>query len=231
MLVAALIDLGADPKKIQRVAELAKKHCKGCKKFSIKTESNSDSNSKRLSIEIEDVEERRGLDVRAAIERCCEELDLSDYASLAALEAIEKLISAEVSFHGEHRSQIHFHEMGSADTVFDIVATMAALDDLRLFDSEIKSTPLAVGKGKISFSHGTFDIPAPASQALLEAEGYPLSGKDQEGEMATPTGIALLTTLSDQIVKGYDGSKAKRIGRGSGWHRFKKPVALRLVLI
>ena len=93
--------------------------------------------------------------MKKCIESASEKLELSHAAKEFAVKSINTLITAESNVHGETESSVHFHEASSVDTIVDIIGTAIALDDLNLFNEEISCSPVAIGGGTVSFSHGT----------------------------------------------------------------------------
>jgi len=113
---------------------------------------------------------------------------LSPAARDKALFVFGELAQAEAQVHGCASDDVHFHELGAADSIIDIVGVCAALDALNIKD--LYATPPALGSGTIETSHGTLPVPAPATAALLL--GMPTQMSSATGELTTPTGAALL---------------------------------------
>ena len=104
-----------------------------------------------------------------------------------------RLAAAEAHVHGLVTQQVHFHEVGAVDSIADIVGVCAALHLLGI--SNLSGGPAAVGSGRMNAAHGDLAIPGPAVTEL--ARGWTISAGGT-GELATPTGMALLTALSDR---------------------------------
>jgi uncharacterized protein (TIGR00299 family) protein len=101
------------------------------------------------------------------------------------------LARAEGRLHGMAPEDVHFHEVGSLDTIIDVVGTCAALEVLGV--DEVHSGPVALGLGTVHAAHGRLPNPAPAVVKLLE--GAPIAGTAVDAELTTPTGAALLAAL------------------------------------
>jgi len=110
-----------------------------------------------------------------------------------AAAVFQRLAEAEGRVHRCAVEEIHFHEVGAVDAMVDIVGAVVGL---RLLGVErVVSGPLRTGTGFVECAHGRLPVPAPATAELLK--GFPSVGTDIEGELTTPTGAALLTTLAD----------------------------------
>jgi uncharacterized protein (TIGR00299 family) protein len=120
------------------------------------------------------------------------EARLPDRARRRALSAFARLAEVEGRLHRRPAAQVHFHEVGGTDAIIDIVGTCVALELLAV--DEVRSTPIAQGSGMVHTAHGTLPVPTPAVVELLR--GVPTYGTGIQAELTTPTGAALLATLS-----------------------------------
>lgn len=146
-----------------------------------------------------------------------------------ALAVFTRLADAEAKIHGTTREQIHFHEVGAVDAIVDIVGSCLLLDMLGVERVVMSSIPC--GYGTIQCRHGIMPVPAPATLELLQ--GFPVHSVDIRGELVTPTGAALLTTLSDPQSAGrMPAMRVLTSGFGAGKKQFKPdmPNLLRVIL-
>ena len=97
------------------------------------------------------------------------------------------------------------------DAIVDVVGSLLALDLLGV--DRIVCSPIPTGSGTISCQHGVLPVPAPATAELLK--GIPLMACDEVGELTTPTGAAILTTVADEFGPLPPMSLAE-IGYGAG---------------
>ena len=126
---------------------------------------------------------------------------------------------------------MHLHEAGSADTLGDIFGVAAACDSLHVFESDVYSTPVAVGGGTVRFSHGTVSVPAPAVLEIARQCSIPITGGPVSEELATPTGVSMLANLTRNFRTGYPAMVAERVGYGAGGKELADiPNLLRCVL-
>jgi hypothetical protein len=136
-----------------------------------------------------------------------------------------RLAEAEAAVHGTSPEKVHFHEVGAIDSIVDIVGGVIALAWLDA--SRFVASPLNVGTGTVSMSHGTFPVPPPAVARLVE--GVPVYGAG-EGELLTPTG-ALLVTSHAVSYGPLPALKIERVGHGAGSRDTKGlPNVLRLIV-
>jgi uncharacterized protein (TIGR00299 family) protein len=159
--------------------------------------------------------------------------DLLETASLepgvrdAALAVFAALARAEAEAHGVDEDDVHFHEVGAVDAIVDIVGACAGLRQLGV--ERIASYPVAVGAGWARVAHGLLPVPAPATAILLANAHVPIRphppGENEPGELLTPTGAAILTTLAEWTVPPFAPS---RLGYGFGSRDLPWPNGLRL---
>ena len=122
-----------------------------------------------------------------------------------------RLGEAEAKIHGLPVEKVHFHEVGAADSIMDIVGACVAMELLGI--ERVLCSPIPTGRGMVTMAHGTFPVPAPATAELLR--GVPLAAGDIEGEMTTPTAAAILTTLAESFGP-LPAMKVASIGYGAG---------------
>ncbi|WP_225753287.1 LarC family nickel insertion protein [Actinotalea sp. Marseille-Q4924] len=102
-----------------------------------------------------------------------------------------RLAGAEGRVHGVPPEDVHFHEVGALDAIADVVGCCAGVAALEVDDVVV--SPVALGSGTVRAHHGTLPVPPPAVLALTPGWDV-LAGGD--GELATPTGVALVTSLA-----------------------------------
>ena len=127
---------------------------------------------------------------------------------------LTRLGEAEAAVHGGG-GETELHELGDLDTLVDVVAGPAGLHALgveRLYCSALPS-----GSGFVRTEHGTLPVPTPATAALMAMANAPVvpppGGVPDAGEMVTPTGAAIVTTLASFQQPPM---RVERIGYGLG---------------
>lgn len=129
--------------------------------------------------------------------------DLIERAELPArvrersLRVFAALAEVEGAMHGIDPDDVEFHEVGSLDAIVDVVGTCAALESLGV--DRIECSPITVGQGTVRAAHGILPNPAPAVVELLARVHAPVRGIDERREIATPTGVALMTALAERF--------------------------------
>jgi uncharacterized protein (TIGR00299 family) protein len=160
-----------------------------------------------------------------AIRELIGESRLSDPVKQRALNAFGRLATAEATVHGVAVDDVHFHEVGAVDSIVDIVGGAIGVTELGI--GEVWATPVRLGRGLVSTSHGMLPVPAPATAELLR--GVPVYAGELEGEMTTPTGAALLGALVTRYAPMPPMTVARE-GWGAGARDLPIPNLLRLTL-
>jgi uncharacterized protein (TIGR00299 family) protein len=155
---------------------------------------------------VKDQARRSWRDIQALLEQG----DLAVRVREQARRVFQRLAEAEARVHGVAADEVHFHEAGAWDSIADVVAVCAALDWLEV--TSMSCSAVALGSGRVAASHG--DLPVPVPAVLEMSAGWRvLSGG--EGELATPTGMALLTALS-QESGDLPAMSVRTVGVGAG---------------
>ena len=223
MVLSSLVDLGANKSKIISGVKESANFLDGStiRKLDFVKVQKKGKSATQLVLEIdENTHERKGIDIKKCIQLSSKKLELSDSAKEFAENSINTLISAESIVHGESESSVHFHEASSIDTVVDIIGTAIALDDLNLFDEEISCSPVAIGGGTLSFSHGITSNPAYAITEIFKNSKIIIIGGPVNQELTTPTGASILVNLASSCNEFFVDMSIDSVGYGSGIKNF-----------
>ena len=137
--------------------------------------------------------------------------DLLDRAGAEPAAAVfRRLAEAEARVHGIAPDEVHFHEVGALDAIADVVGCCAALADLGV--TTVSASPVALGSGTARARHGRLPVPAPAVAEL--SRGWQVSAGGA-GELATPTGMALLRTFAE-VCEPLPAMVLTSVGVGAG---------------
>ncbi len=221
MTLAALLDLGLPLERLQE--ELQKL---GLKNYSLEVRPGSRSGIAALGLEVKvgphEEHHRHFSDIRELITRS----SLDSGVKELSLSIFQRLAEAEARVHKKKVEEVHFHEVGAVDSIVDIVGTAIGIHFFR--PDRICASELPMGWGFVNCQHGRLPLPAPATVEVLK--GYPVKSVDVEGELVTPTGAAIVATLSSQSSL-LPSMRVEKIGYGMGRKEFPdRPNLLRLVL-
>jgi uncharacterized protein (TIGR00299 family) protein len=154
-----------------------------------------------------------------------EQSDLDPSVKADSITVFRRLAEAEARVHRTAVESIHFHEVGAMDAVIDVVGAVAGLRALGI--EKIICSPLHLGSGTVQCAHGILPVPAPATAELVK--GKPVYSSGVQGELVTPTGAAILTTLAKDFGP-MPAMTVDAIGYGAGSAERSIPNLLRLVI-
>jgi uncharacterized protein (TIGR00299 family) protein len=189
MLLGALIDAGADLAVVQQAVDAV---IADSVRLATRTVTRAGQHASQISVEViaRDVPVRQW----TAIENLITTAVLAPSVRDRALLSFDRLAEAEARIHHLPKDRVHFHEVGALDSIADIVGVAAALHDLQI--DTISASAVAVGSGRLeSGTHGDLGVPVPAVVEL--ATGWRIFAGGP-GELTTPTGMALVSTLAER---------------------------------
>ncbi|MEA1944703.1 MAG: nickel pincer cofactor biosynthesis protein LarC, partial [Euryarchaeota archaeon] len=137
----------------------------------------------------------------------------------------DRIASAESTIHNISKDQLHFHEIGQADAIADVVGACTAIHDLA--PSAIFCTRIMAGTGFVKTAHGMFPVPAPATLEILCDSKLSWEYGSIKHELLTPTGAAILAHIAEPYISGC---VATRTGYGAGKADLEIPNVLRAIL-
>jgi pyridinium-3,5-bisthiocarboxylic acid mononucleotide nickel chelatase len=134
-----------------------------------------------------------------------------------------RLAEAEARVHGTTVDQVHFHDVGAVDAIVDVTGACAGLHLLGV--EAVHCSALPVGGGFVTGAHGRIPIPGPGTAELLK--GFPVVDTGVRRELVTPTGAAILTTLS--VSAGtMPAMTVEAVGYGAGNMDLEAPNVIRV---
>jgi pyridinium-3,5-bisthiocarboxylic acid mononucleotide nickel chelatase len=161
----------------------------------------------------------------AVILEMIRESELPERVKRRSLTIFEQIAAAEGKIHGIDPAKVHFHEVGAMDSIIDTVGICLALEALGI-DTLLAST-VPTGYGKVRMAHGLYPVPAPATAELLQ--GIPLAKSHSEGELTTPTGAGVLKALVSRFGP-LELFTVEKIGYGAGTKDFAVPNVIRVLM-
>ncbi len=217
MILGSLIDLGLDIEYLKN--EFKKINLSG---YEINAEKikKRDISCIKVNITVKDKQKYRSLkEINALIDKS----ELNPEVKKKSKDIFLKLAKAESKVHNIDIDKIHFHEIGAIDSILDIIGAVIGLDKLNL--KKIYCSTIPVGRGFVKSAHGKLPIPAPATSELLK--GIPTYSTKVEGELVTPTGAAIISSLTENFGE-MPLMKIEKIGYGAGKSDFDHPNLLRI---
>ncbi len=161
------------------------------------------------------------------IEHIINHSELRPRVKSMSIKIFREIARAEAKVHGKGINEVHFHEVGAVDSIVDIVGSCICLDMLgveRIFASELHE-----GKGFVKCAHGLLPVPVPAVMEMLCSSKIPLITEDIPFELVTPTGLAIIKTISSGFGK-MPPMSIEKTGYGMGKRETGRFNALRVVM-
>jgi uncharacterized protein (TIGR00299 family) protein len=186
MLLGALVDAGAGLDDIQAAVDAV---LPGTVRLTAAPVTRAGLRALKVDVEVlvDDQPHRTWRETRTRLH----DAPLADAVRRSALAVFGLLAEAEARVHGVGVDEVHFHEVGAWDSIADVVGVVTAVHLLGV--DSTSASPVALGSGRTRTAHGDVPVPAPATLEL--AKGWQV-GAGGEGELATPTGLALVRGLA-----------------------------------
>lgn len=162
------------------------------------------------------------------INQIIENAKITQNAKNLAKQIFHIVAKAESKAHGCDIQEVHFHEVGTIDSIVDIISASILIDNLNITKCIV--TNLNEGQGFVTCAHGDLPIPVPAVLNILNEHKIPFSQSNTKGEMITPTGIAILAALNPSFTLSKN-FLIQKIGIGLGKRDFNRPNILRAMFI
>ena len=219
MILGAMVGAGVDPNHLRE--QLALLRVDG---FSIDFETVSRSGLSATYARVETAPEHKHRHL-SDIKQIIEASGLPEYVKVLSVQIFTRLAEAEARVHNEPVDHVHFHEVGALDAIVDVVGAAICFDYLDI--ERFVCSPLHAGSGMVQMAHGRFPIPPPAVAELLK--GVPFYSTDIQGELLTPTGAAIITTVCNEYGP-IPKMTTESMGYGAGTREYKDfPNVLRVL--
>lgn len=219
MFVGAMLDLGADPKRLYEALSSLE-----IDDFNIEIGKISKCGVSSTKFDVILKEHRHTHRHLYDIEEIINRSPLSDGTKSLSKKIFGIVARAESKVHGLPIEEVTFHEVGAADSIADIVAAAVCLEDLGV--KKVICSTLCEGSGTTCCEHGTFPVPAPATAEILCSAKIPFKTTSNDGEMITPTGAAIIAAISSEFGATPEMT-VESIGCGAGTKDFSHPNILR----
>jgi uncharacterized protein (TIGR00299 family) protein len=220
MILGALVGVGVDPRALSQ--QLALLNVSG---YEVNFETVDRSGISATHARVHTVEQHAHRHL-GDILKIIYESGLGDNVKERAARIFSRLAEAEARVHNVAVEHIHFHEVGALDAIIDVTGACIGFELLGV--ERFVSSALHVGSGMVEMSHGRFPVPPPAVAEILK--DAPLYSSDIVGELVTPTGAAIISTLCREFGP-LPFMKIERTGYGAGTREYKNfPNVLRLML-
>lgn len=208
MLLAALLDAGADAASVAAVLELV---APGKLHLQWRRVERGPFQAMKVDVIADEVDPpARHL---SDIEEMLSVDGVPEETRALALDAFRRLARAEAHVHGMEVEDVHFHEVGALDSIGDMVGVAEAIRTLGI--GRATCSVVAVGTGSVRTQHGLLTVPPPAVLELARGWQVEAGGPPEAGELCTPTGLALIRAICD-AVEPLPKMTLRNIGVGAG---------------
>jgi uncharacterized protein (TIGR00299 family) protein len=220
MILGALFELGVDRDEMVRLLRGL-----NIADFEIKAETVDRSGISATHVEVvipKEHNHRHLRDILAIIDNS----SLSVTVKARSSQIFTRLAVAEAKVHGIDVEKVHFHEVGALDAIVDVVGCCIGFELLGI--EHFASSKIHVGSGFVEMAHGRFPVPPPAVAELLR--GIPIYSTEISGELITPTGAAVISTVCSSYGS-LPEVKVEKVAYGAGSRSYKDfPNVVRLML-
>src|SRR5438445_3568605 len=176
--LGALVNMGGRVESLRKVARVVAEYLPGTSRVEVEARKveRGGISGYLVTINLEEKGPRRkGSVILSAVEKCARKLGLSGSGAKFSVSTVETLLQAESKVHGHSPSDVELEELGSADTLIDVLGVARLSEELGLADATWWSTPVAVGGGTSHFSGRSYPNPPPAVAEVLRAHTFPIA--------------------------------------------------------
>ena len=222
MILGAMVDAGIDIKALKKELKKLDLHSYSLKVSKVKRKGIKGTKVDVIVDKKKHLHHTHYKDIKRLIERS----KLPEKIKEDSLSIFKNIAEAEAKIHRTSVDNVHFHEVGAVDSIVDVVGASICIS---LLNSDITlSSPINTGKGMVKTEHGLLPVPAPATTEMLK--GFPSYSSDIEFELATPTGVGIITAMA-KASNTIPVMKTNAIGYGAGSKDFSdSPNLLRIMI-
>ncbi len=217
--LGSLVDMGGRVESLRKVAKVVAEYLPGTSKVEVEARrvERGGIGGHLVTIKSEEKDPRRkGRVILGSAEKCARKLRLSGWGSKFAIATVETLLHAESKVHGHSPKDVELEELGSADTLIDVLGVARLSEELGLAKAMWWSTPVAVGGGTSHFSGRSYPNPPPAVAEILRTSRFPLVRGLGDQELSTPTGVAITVNLVAKQSQSHPALRPDVVGYGAG---------------
>ena len=124
------------------------------------------------------------------VKNIIDSLDVSSDVKAVAQQIYAVVAKAESTVHGDSLDELHFHEVGRDQAIANVVGVAVCLNELKT--DEVIVSDICDGHGTVKCAHGVLNVPVPAVKAMLDDCDLTYRQTEHEGEMVTPSGLAMV---------------------------------------
>ncbi len=219
MLVGCLADAGASPDAIIAALDCMQLGAQ----FSFDRVKRRDVGAMKFRVAVTETAKHRHL---PGILKMIDGTEIPQRAKQNATAVFQRLAESEARVHRTPIEKVHFHEVGAADSISDIVGACLGLELLGV--EKVYCSPVNVGSGTVNTEHGVLPVPAPATADLLR--DVPIYSRGPALELTTPTGAAILTALAESFGP-MPPMRVSSVGYGAGDKDFRQHANVLRVMV
>src|SRR5205807_3306660 len=217
--LGALVNMGGRVESLRKVARVVAEYLPGTSRVEVEARKveRGGIGGHLVTIKLEEKDPRRkGSVILSAAEKCSRKLGLSGSVAKFSVSTVETLLQAESKVHGHSPADVELEELGSADTLIDVLGVARLSEELGLTNATWWSTPVAVGGGTSHFSGRSYPNPPPAVAEVLRAHKFPMVRGLGDQELSTPTGVAITVNLVGNYSQSHPAIRPDMVGYGAG---------------
>jgi hypothetical protein len=220
MILGALVALGVDESELIEQIKLL-----DIADFSIEFSTRNKSGIAAIYADVKVADEKTHRHF-STIEKILNNSRLDEKIKVRAVKIFRKLAEAEAKIHGIEFEKVHFHEVGAMDAIIDVVGACIGFELLGI--EKFACSRIHVGSGFVRMAHGKFPVPPPAVTELLK--NFPIYSTEIEGELITPTGAAIISTVCESFGQ-IPEMVVEKTAYGAGLRDYENfPNVLRLII-